>query len=501
MEAGLIPCAIYGVGVRFYRAGVLIGYGLALGNDLNACLQQAVQIARSEKRFQQAQASAQEVDISVSVLHHPEPLGNSPLHDVAKKLRRGLDALGLTTSTGTTILLPGALTYNNWSREQFVDAVLRKAAPRTPAVEWTTYQCAEWVNQTRGVWPLRFGFPQRAPVVFDLANTTAAIRLLGSYVYNSLGSDSLPCYYFAPATGERQHAGTSARSLHALHTLDAAGEFLGQPDWCAAAHRGFRYALQFVHEGVVDLPDRSGGQLADCVLLIGLARSNSRLVYSEPARQIANRLLGMMRPDGRISSVPKRLAYPDDQDYLPGAVLLALGEYCRATGFSLPDLTRQLHWYQRRFQTVPNWGMAGWQPQGWRAVYELSGNSEQAELAYAAADWAIAQQLEKNGAFLEDLSPDEPSFDTGFIAEGIAAAWAIARKQNNAVRKAKYQQSWREAMRFMNTLFLYPEDTFGFADGHRAVGGVRCTVSRSDIRIDQVSHCLNALITGARVAS
>src|ERR1035441_5696479 len=140
--------------------------------------------------------------------------------------------------------------------------------------------------------------------------------------------------------------------------------------------------------------------------------------------------------------------------------------------------------------------MAGWQPQGWRSIFNLTRDASQASFAFQAADWAVERQLEKNGAFLEDLSPDEPSFDTGFIAEGIAAAWGIALDCGDDTRAARYEQSWREAMQFMTTLMVYPEDTFGMRAADLAVGGVRCMLSRSDIRIDQVSHCLSALVEG-----
>ena len=54
-------------------------------------------------------------------------------------------------------------------------------------------------------------------------------------------------------------------------------------------------------------------------------------------------------------------------------------------------------------------------------------------------------------------------------------------------------------MRFITRLIVFPEDVFAMRTGSTAVGGVRCVQSRSDIRIDQVSHCLHALVAGARL--
>jgi hypothetical protein len=49
----------------------------------------------------------------------------------------------------------------------------------------------------------------------------------------------------------------------------------------------------------------------------------------------------------------------------------------------------------------------------------------------------------------------------------------------------------------MRTLLIRPEDTFCFHDPEAAVGGVRLTPSRADVRADSVSHWLNALVSGA----
>ncbi|MBV8968192.1 MAG: hypothetical protein JO331_03925, partial [Verrucomicrobia bacterium] len=98
---------------------------------------------------------------------------------------------------------------------------------------------------------------------------------------------------------------------------------------------------------------------------------------------------------------------------------------------------------------------------------------------------------------LEDLSPDEPSFNTGFISEGVAASWEMAIAVGDVERTARYAAAWSEAMRFMTNLIVFPEDVFALRAGTKAIGGVRCTLTRSDIRIDQVSHCLHALVTGA----
>jgi hypothetical protein len=175
-------------------------------------------------------------------------------------------------------------------------------------------------------------------------------------------------------------------------------------------------------------------------------------------------------------------------------VLAALADFG-----DLPAVGAQIAWYMHRFAALPGWGQAGWLPQGMAALHRVTADPAAAELALAATDWALERQLASTGAFLEDLSPDEPSFNTGFIAEGVAASWEIAIALRDAARAARYAAAWADAMRFMTRLIVFPEDVFALRAGPTAIGGVRCTLSRSDIRIDQVSHCLHALVTGARL--
>jgi AMMECR1 domain-containing protein len=488
LPAGLLPCRIEGVAVRIYRAG-LAGYGMALGQDIDRALREAA--------AQAAQGSWNEQDkLVVSILHHPEPLGNAAMAHVAFKLRRGLDALEMSHRGASKILLPGVLTYNSFSREEFVSMAARLAGGAQAAdsgqASWRTLQCAEWLDDGAKILPLRFGFPERGDqgmMPEDL------IRRLGGYIARSLGPDGLPLYALDPASGETQRHGTAARVVHGLMALDLAGAFLGEAGWQAAASAGLQHCLDNVRDGTIELPRYAGGTLADAVLLRAVARHGT-LRRHEAAQAVANCLQGLMRPDGRIGRVPKRLDWPEDHEFFPGALLAALADFG-----GVRDARQQIAWYSHHFAAVPGWGQVGWLPQGMAALYRGRHDPEAASLAYAAADWALERQLTHSGAFLEDLSPDEPSFNTGFIAEGVAAAWEIALAAGDTARAARYGAAWAAAMRFMTRLIVFPEDVFALRAGEATVGGVRCTQTRSDIRIDQVSHCLHALTAGARLAA
>jgi hypothetical protein len=80
--------------------------------------------------------------------------------------------------------------------------------------------------------------------------------------------------------------------------------------------------------------------------------------------------------------------------------------------------------------------------------------------------------------------------------EGIADAWALARRCGDEERAGRYGDSRRRAMEFMQVLTILPQDTFCMRLGDAAIGGVRPSRTASDVRVDYVSHTLTALLKG-----
>jgi AMMECR1 domain-containing protein/orotate phosphoribosyltransferase len=499
LPANLISEAISGIAVTLYHHGFL-AYGIARGESVDECAVAAARAAADDRRFRTAGSAIpiDRIDIAVTVLYAPEPLGYATPGHVVTKVRKGLDALQVTSGQAEVTFLPSSLVYNNWTKQQFVEYAGTAAGAGEPR-SWTTYKTSAWLRSGDSVCRLHSGFPVRSPEVYSRVACERDIVLLAGYIMNNRGADGLPDYYQAPVSGELQHTGTSGRVVHSLFALYTAGRVLERQEWRDAALRGLERCLAYVgaggKPGAMALPGCLNGAMADCGLLA--AASCPELVDRPATAALARRVRGLLHPAGWIGEHAPRLDHPQDHDYLPGAALWGLGRYVAATGdrFSEEWLATCMDWYRRRWTVMHPWGMVGWQTQGWREVQQSS-PSPHAAWVFELADWAIDRQLEKNGAFLEDLSPTEPSFNTGFLAEGIAAAWALAREANDDERATRYERSWQAAALFCTSLIIYPEDTFCMADPRRAVGGVRTTPSRSDVRIDQVSHLLHALADG-----
>jgi orotate phosphoribosyltransferase/AMMECR1 domain-containing protein len=497
----LIPAPVYAIAVTLYHHGV-VGCFLSWSDSLDGCVVRAATRAFSDARFVEKKKgqSVDELAISVSVLHDREWLGEIALGDAAIKLRMGADTMSVQQGDRRGFLLASVGPHFNWNKERFAKELLRKAGIEEPPYAWCTYQTATWLEMGQSVRKIVSGFPERGLKKQNAERWASNVALLANYIARNIGENGLPEYAYLPVTGQRTVKGSPARLIHALAALDEASRALNMPAWSAAARRGVMHCLRRVvnvgGKPSLSIAGQSPSAMADCQLLAAAAASDLPEMTSPSLKALVARVHGMIQPDGRVTDTPKGLGVASEHDFLPGVALLSLARYAarKRDATLVKKLAPQLEWYRRRFRLLQPWGMVGWQTQAWNAVHKLTGDAEQAAFVFEMADWAADWQQERTGAFITDLSPTGPSFHTGFLAEGMAAAWELAVRTDDRARATRYAHSCEEALRFMEKLIIYPEDGFCLHDPERAVGGVRCSLITSPVRIDFVSHTLIAFV-------
>ena len=498
---GLIPTRVFAIAVTLYHRGVA-GCFVTWSGSLDGCVVRAAVRALSDARFTEKNKGtrAEDLVIAVSVLHDREWLGETALGEAATKLRLGADSMSVQQGERRGVLLASVGPHFDWGKERFAKELLRKADIDKPPYTWCTYQTATWIEAAQGVRKMVSGFPERGLGPRSAAQWTVDATLLGNYIARSIGANGLPEYAYLPVTGQRIVQGAPARLIHALAALDEAGRELNMPKWRATAARGVRHCLRQLapRDGKLTLclAGQAPSATADCQLLSAASRAEIPDVAANAVDRLAARVKGMIQPDGRVTDTPRGLGVASEHDFLPGAALLAVAHYAAARGHEsiVKDLSPQLEWYRRRFRLLHPWGMVGWQTQAWAAIHALTEDPEHAAFVFEMADYAVDRQQERTGAFVTELSPTGPSFHAAFLAEGMAAAWALARRTGDAARATRYAHSCHEALRFMTKLMLYPEDGFCLHDPGRAIGGVRCSLITSSVRIDFVSHTLMAFV-------
>jgi hypothetical protein len=402
-------------------------------------------------------------------------------------MRRGRDAVEARDGDRRGLLTEYAVAHHELPATE-VAATLRRITGIAAPI-WTTYQAATWLDRPGDdVARLAFGHVDR-PGGRLIAGD---VELLATHLRRRADADGWPSYAYDPRTGRETRAGTAARCVHGLRTLLDAGTRLGREDWCDDARRGLDHARRHLDpvDGAVHVPDHQPSGMASAALLATVEPDGAW------ADGLAGRLAGWLRPDGSVREpgvVPTR----SEPDYLPGAVVLALSRYHRAGRPGLDvDADRVLEFYRRRFRCRRPWSLASWHAQAWAEWHRSGapGGAAAPEFVFELADWMVGQQLDVDGSYLADLGSGAPTVLTGFVAEGVGAAWRLAEDLGDRERARRYADSHRAAMGFLDHLLVRREDTFWMAEPYRAVGGVRAALATADLRVDYTGHTLSALL-------
>jgi orotate phosphoribosyltransferase/AMMECR1 domain-containing protein len=496
---------LWAIAISLYDRGV-VGCAVAWGGSIEDCLARACKRALNDPRFGSKRSSIQEDDLAIviSALHDREWLGAIPLEKAARKIRLGLDAILVRQGRRYGMVLPAASVHYSADKVRSARAALREAGISSGQVEWATLQSTSWLMWRGEVARLRFGFPERPSNHLDHDTCRTLVSHLSEFITRHVGPSGLPAYYYDPVRARTATRGTAGRVIHALWALSSAARYLQRNDLAVLAARGVAQCASHVKisNGTCQLriPGFHTGPGAECQLLIALEATGEQSL-SPVAEGLFRRISSMLCKDGSITASGKCRRLSDDHDYLPGVVLLALSLHAKRFGqipFPL-NVEPQLKWYRRRFALIHPWGMVGWHPQAWRQIALLGHATSAADFIFEIADWAVARQNHKTGAFLTSLNPSGPGFNTAFILEGVSAAMAMAHELDDQRRFQRYAECWRRGVQFLDQLVITETDTFCMRDPEAAIGGVRATRDSSGVRIDQVSHTILALVSGSQI--
>jgi orotate phosphoribosyltransferase/AMMECR1 domain-containing protein len=503
----LVAADVTGAAVTLYRRGV-VGCGVANGSSLDDCVVRAARNAWTDSRFapRRQDVRPEEVAVVVSVLHLPRFLGRCTPEQLSSRVRLGSDSLLARDGDRAGFMLAHVPCHYDWSHDQLGRAVLDKGHIQAERCEWWSYRTMAWLHQTPQAAALMLtnGFPARPTEPEpDIEGT---IRLLAGYIARQMGEDDLPAYWAFHAQNHQVRDGAAARVVLALNAISEASRFLRSGALRSTALHGLRrciLGLEAHESGHVEVPGLQPSWAADSLLVTAIATARPPWLGRPQVQDLMRRIRRLVHPDGSISALAPGLRMGIDHDGLPGAVLLAIARWNTATGRAdlLDHLDSSLAWYRRRFRVQPTWLAMWWQTQAWSALYRLTGCGDYAEFAFELVDWALERQLRKNGAFLVDLCPGGPSFQTACAAEAVADAWAVACLAGDGERADAYAHAWRAAVGFLDTLIMREEDTFFAVRPDIALGGVRQAPTRSAVRIDFVAHALLALVKGAQLAT
>ncbi|HEY1733642.1 MAG TPA: hypothetical protein VGG23_04270, partial [Acidimicrobiales bacterium] len=110
-----------------------------------------------------ADAAVPVTTFAVTVLYGPEHLDGQSAAAVARKLRRGKDALAVRQGAASAIFLESAVVHHDCTKEELALSLMAEAGIDDGPVAWTTYKAATWVSGARGAVRVDDGGCRRAP--------------------------------------------------------------------------------------------------------------------------------------------------------------------------------------------------------------------------------------------------------------------------------------------------------------------------------------------------
>ena len=333
---------------------------------------------------------------------------------------------------------------------------------------------------------------------------------------------------------------------HILATRDLADTWRYRKDdrYLQGARRGMDWLLQYqVHHGDPVDPkwphppentmlfrvanNQKLGTVAVALLgWVEWAKATGSHEQDENIREMAAFVLSQLETNGKFDPYyvnAEHSYYGQKNDIVPGEAALALGEVAeyfdelKWVEFFPTYIDFYEPWFEARaIRKVPTgrWPhdtytnadrldlvqFGPWSVMAARQYYELTKDKRAAEFGLKVADWMI-----DNYQWRTDRTPfpdyaggyykmpwELPAMQTFCYSEGTAAAYRLAALYDPS-RKAKYELSTREALRFLQVMQYDELDSYYMAEDELIHGGIKYAMNENKIRIDYVGHGLSTV--------
>ncbi len=502
LPAGLFPDTLHSLYVSVYLDGKLRGCAGSEITEPDGDIRILVRAALEDRRFAPAtQETPGRLAVTVSLLFNPLELGEMSAEEVAPRFRLGRQALAVRQGSQDGMLLPFVAVRDSLDATSYAREVIEKAEITGPPFRWIRFDCATWLADEDGVDLIELGFRQSAAdcPFKDMARKLAEWQC--DYLVRNIREEGGFFSLFEPFQNRLYRGHDVARGMHATWILLRAAHVLNRESAMDGASRVLDEYIDKLRESPegIWLEDEDGcPSVAELsFLLLALVELDAGDHRRALGSHIASTLASRIDAHGRISTHRDAGAGTDEfQDYFPGQVLLAMAAAVHA-GFIAREaipIRRALFYYRHRFRYKRNFGQVSWLIQAGRLWWEVDRDSDWAELVFEIADWIREFQLEKNGGFITGHQQDGPGYTTALYLEGLSAAAALASLNGDRRRHLDYMGACENGIRFLWQLTIRPEHASMLPSPRYALGGLRRSLTASEVRLDFVQHSLAAAI-------
>jgi orotate phosphoribosyltransferase/AMMECR1 domain-containing protein len=498
----LLPRDVDSIFLTVYVEGRLRGCRGSAVRNLDLTLRTLAAAGARDDRFPATAVTAKEsITVSVSFLFNALELGFFSTEEVTHRALSGRHALMAYRDSSFGLLLPSVAVTYNLSAPVFCSEVLAKAGIKGDSAWWCRFDCGCWLADNDGVWRMEGAFKSVSSPAWSGQRIRDTAKQGVRYLLKQQRNDGSFVQNYYPF--QHRYAGSTSiqRRAHAAWTLARVYKVLRVEDAAFGAKLTIESLLEKLNltENECWLEADEPASVSELsFLLLALCEFDDRRDFHKQASAISSTLWGRIDIHGRVAThrSPALSSAEPYQDYYPGQLLLALAKAvtCELTSADSEKLQRAFKFYRHRFRYKPSFGQVSWLMQAFTECWRITRDQELCQFVFEVGLWILKYQHQKTGAFMNDHQSDTPGYTTALYSEGVASALALASESGDSENWHVYWDSSRRALAFLDRLIIQKRDSSVLPNADAALGGVRASLYRSEIRVDFVQHLLSALL-------
>jgi len=347
---------------------------------------------------------------------------------------------------------------------------------------------------------------------------------MGQWMVRQVQIDGRMMYKYFPSRGEESAANNLIRQFMATLSLIRYARFTQQETHWTLARHNLNYNLKqfYCAENRLGMVEYDGkvklGAIALAALAIlesadaeGKGKGSASLPITSPHAEIFSSLCHtidhLWQPDGSFRTFYKPSDRNDNQNFYPGEALLFWASLYQRTHDAdlLERCYTSFNYYRDWHRQHRNPAFIPWHTQAYALLYQETGDRQFLDCIMEMNDWLLTMQ-QWDGVRYPDVqgrfhNPDYPEYgpphasSTGVYLEGLVDAYQLAAQSGDSRRTQCYQKSiWRGLRSVRQLQFRDEIDLFYVSKPSFVQGGIRTAVYDNVIRVDNVQHCLMALL-------
>lgn len=337
------------------------------------------------------------------------------------------------------------------------------------------------------------------------------VTKMGDWLLRQVADDGRLIYKYWPSRGETSPANNTIRQFMATICLLRLARFTGETAARNIALRNLDYNLaQFfwVHDGL-GVIEHDGKAKLGAAALAALAILERPVTekYRPVLELLCSGIDALWRTDGSFRTFHKPIDRNDNQNFYPGEALLFWASFYAVEKDEalLARCVLSFEYYREWHRRNRNPAFIPWHSQAYALLYQHTRQPELKDFVFEMNDWLLPMQQwddarypDLKGRFYDPRHPEygpPHASSTGVYLEGLADAYRLAIETGDVARANRYRRViWRGLRSIRQLQLLDDVDMFYISKRDRVRGGVRTEVYDNTIRVDNVQHCLMALL-------